>query len=80
MNGSPNVRTRKQAASAKQEIDTPTMNGHANGDANGSAHLSRSDKGNETHENIFLFWPNVIGKPVSFPSLPMSEKAEVGES
>ncbi|MCJ1280100.1 CDP-diacylglycerol-inositol 3-phosphatidyltransferase [Puttea exsequens] len=61
MNGSPNVRTRKQAASAKQEIDTPTMNGHANGDANGSAHLSRSDKGNETHENIFLFWPNVIG-------------------
>lgn len=57
MTDSPGVRTRRQAAAAKQEIMKPVMNGHANG----SAHSRSSESESETHENIFLFWPNIIG-------------------
>jgi CDP-diacylglycerol--inositol 3-phosphatidyltransferase len=66
MNDSPGVRTRRQAAAAKQDIAKPAMNGHANG----SAH-PRSSESDEAHENIFLFWPNLIGM---FFILPASVK------
>lgn len=60
MNGSPNVRTRKQAAEAAKR-DTPnkpaTMNGHANGSAKPRSSMSTP----EPTENIFLFYPNIIG-------------------
>ncbi|MCJ1456149.1 CDP-diacylglycerol-inositol 3-phosphatidyltransferase [Mycoblastus sanguinarius] len=56
MNGSPGVRTRKQAAAQvpKQDGSKTTLNGHINGSAN-----PRSSS--EPTENIFLFYPNIIG-------------------
>ena len=58
MTDSPGVRTRRQAAAeGKQVVEKPTMNGHANGSAN----PGRSAAKNETSENIFLFYPNIIG-------------------
>ena len=56
MNGSPRVRTRKQAAAAAEN-----QNGTANGLPNGSANTKRSASINEQSENIFLFYPNIIG-------------------
>ncbi len=58
MTDSPGVRTRRQAAAeAKQVGEKPTMNGHANG----SAGPKRPAMVAETSENIFLFYPNIIG-------------------
>ena len=56
MNGSPNVRTRKQAAVAAEK-----QNGTPNGRPNGSAISKSSQSTTEQSENIFLFWPNIIG-------------------
>ena len=55
MNESPNVRTRKQAAAAEKQ------NGTRNGLTNGSANPKRSSSTAEQYENIFLFYPNIIG-------------------
>ncbi|KAF6231811.1 hypothetical protein HO173_010113 [Letharia columbiana] len=55
MNGSPNIRTRKQAAAAEKQAGTP------NGRPNGSANSKRSSLIPEQPENIFLFYPNIIG-------------------
>ncbi|MDI1487670.1 MAG: phosphatidylinositol synthase 1 (CDP-alcohol phosphatidyltransferase1) [Ramalina farinacea] len=61
MADSPGVRTRRQAAAqaANQEVEKP-MNGHA---ANGSATrgLPLPSKSTLKSENVFLFWPNIIG-------------------
>ena len=58
MTDSPGVRTRRQAAAeAKQVAEKPTMNGHANG----SAGPKKAAMVAETSENIFLFYPNIIG-------------------
>ena len=56
MNGSPNVRTRKQAAVAADK-----QNGTPNGRPIGSAISKSSPSTTEHSENIFLFWPNIIG-------------------
>ena len=56
MNGSPNVRTRKQAAVAADK-----QNGTPNGRPIGSAISKSSPSAIEQSENIFLFWPNIIG-------------------
>ena len=64
MSDSPGVRTRKQAAAeaAKQNAGTPTkMNGHINGSAN----PRNSSSSHSPPENIFLFWPNLIGMSLS---------------
>jgi hypothetical protein len=62
MADSPGVRTRRQAAAvAKQVQEKPLMNGHANGSVNGSAHSKSSTARPEMSENIFLFYPNIIG-------------------
>ncbi len=55
MNGSPNVRTRKQAAAVEKQNGTP------NGHPIGSANSKRSSSTTEPSENIFLFYPNIIG-------------------
>ncbi|TPX09448.1 uncharacterized protein E0L32_009336 [Thyridium curvatum] len=63
------ARTRRQAALDAAADDTPakeheiTQNGTGTGTGNGSAaHHGRSAQGDdEAHENIFLFWPNLIG-------------------
>ena len=55
MNGSPNVRTRKQAEAA----DKP--NSTAKGRPDGSSISNRSSPTTEKPENIFLFYPNIIG-------------------
>ena len=66
MNGSPSVRTRRQAAeAAKQANEQPEPNGHLNGSAEPPALVEKS----EPQENIFLFYPNVIGKRHSFECL-----------
>lgn len=58
MTDSPGPRTRRQAtAEAKQFAEKPTMNGHANG----SAGPRKPAVVVETSENIFLFYPNIIG-------------------
>ena len=58
MTDSPGVRTRRQAAAeAKQVAEKPAMNGHANGSAGPRKHAVVA----ETSENIFLFYPNIIG-------------------
>ena len=53
MNG---VRSRRQAADKKGAA----ANGKTNGGANGHAGASAEDD-DYPRENIFLFWPNVIG-------------------
>ena len=55
MNGSPKVQTRKQAAVAGKQ------NGASNSHLNGSANPKRSSSATEQSENIFLFYPNIIG-------------------
>ena len=55
MNGSPNVRTRKQAAALEKQNGTP------NGLPNGSAKTNKSSLNTDRSENIFLFYPNIIG-------------------
>lgn len=55
MNGSPNVRARKQAAAAEKQ------NGAPNGRPNDSTISKRSSSTTEKPENIFLFYPNLIG-------------------
>ena len=58
MTDSPGVRTRRQAAAeAKQVAEKATMNGHANGSAGPREPAMVA----ETSENIFLFYPNIIG-------------------
>ena len=58
MTDSPGVRTRRQAAAeAKQVARKATMNGHANGSAGPKEPAMVA----ETSENIFLFYPNIIG-------------------
>ena len=58
MTDPPGVKTRRQAAAeAKQVAEKPTMNGHANGFAG----PKNPAMGAETSENIFLFYPNIIG-------------------
>ena len=58
MTDSPGVRTRRQAAAqAKQVAEKPTMNGHANG----SVGFKKPAVVAGTSENIFLFYPNIIG-------------------
>jgi CDP-diacylglycerol--inositol 3-phosphatidyltransferase len=56
-------RTRRQAALAAAN-DTPTkpdVQGEING--NGNTHVSAaSHTGNGPVENVFLFWPNLIGQ------------------
>ena len=65
-------RTRRQAArdaaSDDTTKDTPDtdMNGHGVAKENGNDHKA---KGSSPKENIFLFWPNVIG--MVLPMLPM---------
>ena len=58
MTDSPGVRTRRQAAAeAKQVAEKATMNGHANGSVGPKEPAMVA----ETSENIFLFYPNIIG-------------------
>ncbi|KAK3178414.1 hypothetical protein OEA41_000549 [Lepraria neglecta] len=58
MTDSPGVRTRRQAAATAEQVpEKPKMNGHANG----SVHPRSSTMRPETSENIFLFYPNIIG-------------------
>ena len=59
MNGSPSVRPRKQVAAAQKQKGTP--NGLPNGTANGDLNPKRSSSSAEQPENIFLFYPNIIG-------------------
>ena len=59
MNGSPSVRPRKQAAAAQKQKGTP--NGLPNGSANGDINTKRYSSTAEQPENIFLFYPNIIG-------------------
>ena len=59
MNDSPSVRSRKQVAAAQKQNGTP--NGLSNGSANGSINPKRSSSTAEQSENIFLFYPNIIG-------------------
>ena len=65
MESSPGVRTRQQAArAAGQEVEKP-MNGHINGSADPRRPASSIP---ESKENIFLFYPNIIGPfPLSLP-------------
>ena len=61
MTDSPGVRTRRQAAAAaKQVAEKPIMNGHANG----SVGYKKSAVVAGTSENIFLFYPNIIGTEI----------------
>ncbi|KAJ2893580.1 CDP diacylglycerol-inositol 3-phosphatidyltransferase-like protein [Zalerion maritima] len=55
------VRTRRQAAEAEAAAEQVVMNGKPNG--NGVAHAPAPSETSESEpkENIFLFWPNVIG-------------------
>lgn len=55
MSGSTNARTRKRSAAAEKQ------NGTANGHLDGSAYSKRSSSTTEPDENIFLFYPNIIG-------------------
>jgi len=58
-----NVRTRRQAAAVSSPATpSPAPRGEVaiNGNGNGLAHKSKVAEGPE--ENIFLFWPNLIGK------------------
>lgn len=55
MDGSPDVRSRKQAAATEKQTGIP------NGRSNGSANLKRSSSTTDRSENIFLFYPNMIG-------------------
>jgi CDP-diacylglycerol--inositol 3-phosphatidyltransferase len=57
------VRTRRQAA-AVSTPETPTPTPRDQIIMNGNGHVAASDgEGKELHpkENIFLFWPNIIG-------------------
>ncbi|CAK7222759.1 phosphatidylinositol synthase 1 (CDP-alcohol phosphatidyltransferase1) [Sporothrix bragantina] len=56
MNG---VRARRQAAAEKEK--TAATNGNSNGKSNGHAAVAPTADDDYPHENIFLFWPNVIG-------------------
>jgi CDP-diacylglycerol--inositol 3-phosphatidyltransferase len=53
------VRTRRQKAAAAAVDEQPATT--ANGVAQTSSTLKKVDKGPQ--ENIFLFWPNLVGKP-----------------
>lgn len=53
------VRTRKQAAANSTPVTpTPASRNLVTMNGNGSAHIEKEDY---PAENIFLFWPNVIG-------------------
>jgi CDP-diacylglycerol--inositol 3-phosphatidyltransferase len=55
------VRTRRQKAAAAAVDEQPAST------ANGVAHTTSTPKKaeKEPQENIFLFWPNLVGKPRS---------------
>ena len=53
------VQTRKQAKETEQKLITPE-----NAGINGSAKVSMA-RLDEPTENIFLFWPNIIGKALN---------------
>ncbi|KAL1903405.1 phosphatidylinositol synthase 1 (CDP-alcohol phosphatidyltransferase1) [Sporothrix stenoceras] len=55
MNG---VRSRRQASAEKK---SPKANGSSNGNGNGHAAVTATPDETYPRENIFLFWPNVIG-------------------
>jgi CDP-diacylglycerol--inositol 3-phosphatidyltransferase len=66
----PARQTRRSAAKAREaqtsSEDETTTQAILNG--NGSAHKHPEDSDSEPSENIFLFWPNVIGMlRVPFP-------------
>lgn len=62
MNDSPSTRTRKQVANAAKEHQQQ-QNGKLNGHINGSAVRTNSITNPSTPtENIFLFYPNIIGE------------------
>lgn len=56
MNG---VRSRRQASAEKK---SHKANGSSNGNGNGHAAVAATPDETYPRENIFLFWPNVIGK------------------
>jgi CDP-diacylglycerol--inositol 3-phosphatidyltransferase len=59
------VRTRRQAAAVSSPA-TPTPAPKeelaVKGNGNGSAHKTPKTVADPPKENIFLFWPNIIGK------------------
>jgi hypothetical protein len=58
------VKTRKQAMATSPSAKA-TQNGgleHASLNGNGSVHGAAAARGEHPHENIFLFYPNIIGK------------------
>lgn len=64
MNRGKTQTSRKAAATkaAKMEDQIPMLNNGANGKANGYAQREKLKTGNsESSENIFLFYPNIIG-------------------
>lgn len=54
------VRTRRQKAAAAVVDEQPAA---ANGAAHTTSTPEKAEK--EPQENIFLFWPNLVGKPRS---------------
>jgi len=58
MSSSPSIRTRQQAAAEAAKEQQP-MNGHMNGSAPSAR--KQSIESSESKENIFLFYPNLIG-------------------
>lgn len=49
------------SASSSDEERHAQVNGHTNG--NGNAHKTSDASDDVVSENIFLFWPNIIGTP-----------------
>lgn len=59
----PQRQTRKQASKAR---DTPVSSDEEHDmklNGNGTAHHASDASGDGERENIFLFWPNIIGMP-----------------
>ena len=66
MNG---VRSRRQASAEKEK--GAKANGNSNGNCNGHAAVAATPDETYPHENIFLFWPNMIGKLLHPPQKSM---------
>ena len=58
MNGSPSVRTRKQAAEATKQVNGDYIPVEQRNGSIGSKELVGQE---QKTENIFLFYPNIIG-------------------
>lgn len=59
----PQRQTRRQASKAR---DTPVSSDEEHDmklNGNGTAHHASDASGDDERENIFLFWPNIIGMP-----------------